>query len=111
MKKYWKSVAATCLAATMITAPLATTSPAYAATATQKASTVSLMAQIKSEKASIYKNAGDQKALTTAGTAYTNEIFYVRQKLVISGTTYYQITRGAKDTVAAIGWEIGRAHV
>lgn len=104
MKKYWKSVAATCLAATMITAPLATTSPVDAMAATQKASTVSLMAQIKSEKASIYKKAGDQKALTTAGTAYTNEIFYVRQKLVISGTTYYQITRGAKDTVAAIGW-------
>jgi mannosyl-glycoprotein endo-beta-N-acetylglucosaminidase len=104
MKKYWKSVAATCLAATMMTAPLATTAPVDATAATQKASTVSLMAKIKSEKAAIYKNAGDQKALTTAGTAYTNEIFYVRQKLVVSGTTYYQITRGAKDTVAAIGW-------
>ncbi|WP_010286956.1 GW dipeptide domain-containing protein [Kurthia massiliensis] len=104
MHKYWKSLAATCLATTIITAPLATSLHAQAVTQSTTATNVSYMAEITSAKTAIYQNAGDTKALATAGKAYTNEIFYVRKQMIVNGTTYAQITRGATDTTSPIGW-------
>lgn len=104
MRNYLKPAAATCLAATLMTGPL--TSPLLAQAATEQATTtkVSFIAQAKSAKTPIYDKAGDKKVKTLAGTEYTNEMFYVRTKTVVAGTTYYQITRSASDTATAIGW-------
>lgn len=102
--KFWKPAAATCLAATLMTTPLASAPVAQAETQQVATTNVSFVATAKSEKSPIYKNAGDKKTLMLAGKDYTDEIFYVRKKAVVAGTTYYQITRSTSDKTPAIGW-------
>lgn len=102
--KIWKPAAATCLTATLLTTPLASASVAQANTQQATTTTVSFVATAKSAKSPIYKNAGDKKSLMLAGKEYTDEIFYVRKKTVVAGTTYYEITRSTSDNTPAIGW-------
>ena len=102
--KFWKPAAATCLAATLMTTPLASAPVAQAETQQVATTNVSFVATAKSEKSPIYKNAGDKKTLMLAGKDYTDEIFYVRKKAVVAGTTYYQITRSTSDKTPATAW-------
>lgn len=71
--------------------------------ATTEATNVSYMGMLHSTANVIYKTAGGAK-LQTAGTLYTENNFYVHQKKIVNGVTYYRISRNESASSEAVGW-------
>ncbi|WKA54024.1 N-acetylglucosaminidase [Planococcus shixiaomingii] len=73
------------------------------ATAGQESS-VSLLGHLKSTTNRIYKDYKKTSAYTQAGTANTNEVFYIKKQAIHNKITYYLISRNPSATTGVVGW-------
>ncbi|QUW21221.1 SH3-like domain-containing protein [Sporosarcina sp. Marseille-Q4063] len=64
----------------------------------------SKLGHIQSENAKIYKNVGEDSTSITAGSTYTNKVFYIKKQAELNGVTYYLISTLASSTNGVIGW-------
>ncbi|WP_186306563.1 GW dipeptide domain-containing protein [Siminovitchia fortis] len=69
-----------------------------------KESSTSKLGRIQNANAGIYKNIGDRTPYTTAGTKYTDKVFYIKKQAEINGQQYYLISTVASSTNGVIGW-------
>src|SRR5690606_26274989 len=66
-------------------------------------SSTSMLGHIQDQNAKIYKSIGDNSSIITAGTTYTNKVFYIKTKAEFNGELYYLLSRNAKNT-DVVGW-------
>lgn len=64
----------------------------------------SRLAHIKSRTVKIYATPGVTKTALTAGTKYTNQVYYVKKQANHKGTPYYLLTTRASATKGLVGW-------
>lgn len=69
---------------------------------TSKTTAVSYVGQVKSTKTPLYRVAGKTSTKFLAGASYTNETYYIYKKIVVNGTTYYELRRSQSGDI--IGW-------
>src|SRR5690606_33904386 len=67
-----------------------------------KLSSTSKLGHIESQNAKIYKSINTSSI--TAGTTYTNKVFYIKKQVEVSGQLYYLISTRASSVDGTIGW-------
>ncbi|MDN7241737.1 GW dipeptide domain-containing protein [Planococcus sp. N028] len=67
-------------------------------------SPVSLVGHVTSTSVRIYPNYLNQTSFTEAGTAHTDEVFYIKKQATFNSSTYYLISRNASSTTGIVGW-------
>ncbi|MBM7698826.1 GW dipeptide domain-containing protein [Kurthia huakuii] len=85
-----------------IAASSVTDSIKQAGNPTSKTTAVSYVGQVKSTKTPLYRVAGKTSTKFLAGASYTNETYYIYKKIVVNGTTYYELRRSQSGDI--IGW-------
>ncbi|MED3562485.1 N-acetylmuramoyl-L-alanine amidase family protein, partial [Bacillus xiapuensis] len=59
---------------------------------------------VKNDVVKIYKNIGEAESAISAGSAYTNTVFYIKKKATANGKTYYLLSTQPSTTKGVIGW-------
>jgi len=67
-------------------------------------SKTSKLGHIRNAKNLIYKSPDTDEGVKAAGSAYTNQVYYIKQQANYNGTTYYKISTRPSATTGAIGW-------
>ncbi|TWT27698.1 N-acetylglucosaminidase [Planomicrobium sp. CPCC 101110] len=67
-------------------------------------SPISLVGHINSTSVRIYTDYLKQSSYSEAGTANTNEVFYIKRKAAYNNATYYLISRNRSSTTGLVGW-------
>ncbi|PSL40673.1 beta-N-acetylglucosaminidase [Planomicrobium soli] len=65
---------------------------------------VSLLGKINALTVRIYPDYLKQAAFSEAGTANTDEVFYIKKQAAFNNATYYLISRSPSSTTGAAGW-------
>ncbi|SIT70939.1 bifunctional autolysin [Edaphobacillus lindanitolerans] len=64
----------------------------------------SLLGHLRSANVQILSDYENPKEVITAGTAYTNEVYYIKKQAVYKNVTYYLISRNPSSTTGVVGW-------
>ena len=76
---------------------------AYNVTTAQYSAT-SKLGRILNQDVRIYKTLGEHSSSFTAGSQYTDKVFYIKKQADINGEQYYLISTVASDSRGVIGW-------
>lgn len=69
-----------------------------------KQSKTSKLGHIRNAKDVIYKAPDTDEGAKAAGSAYTNQVYYIKQQATYKGTTYYKISKRPSATKGVVGW-------
>ncbi|TWT27699.1 N-acetylmuramoyl-L-alanine amidase family protein [Planomicrobium sp. CPCC 101110] len=69
-----------------------------------KTTATSKIGQIESSKVKIYKDLNNLSSTAAAGTTYTNKAYYIKQKAVLNGVSYYLLSNSPSATTGVVGW-------
>ncbi|GGB32172.1 hypothetical protein GCM10011409_06950 [Lentibacillus populi] len=64
----------------------------------------SKLGHIRSTGVKIYKTIGDSSTAFTAGSKYTNQVYYIKQQAMAGGQTYYLISLKPSRIDGVVGW-------
>ncbi|GAQ16880.1 beta-N-acetylglucosaminidase precursor [Oceanobacillus picturae] len=67
-----------------------------------KINRTSKLGHIKSTSVKIYPDVNDRSKSITAGTTYTNHVYYIKRETEIDGKTYYRLS--TKPSSGIVGW-------
>ncbi|WP_139892146.1 N-acetylglucosaminidase [Bacillus sp. D386] len=67
-------------------------------------SSISRLGQIKSTTAKIFKDLNNTSSFFTAGSSYTDSVYYIKKQAVIGDRTYYLISTKPSSVNGVIGW-------
>ncbi|NUH85491.1 SH3-like domain-containing protein [Bacillus firmus] len=76
--------------------------PKYVSAAEE--SRTSLLGHLRSESVKIYKSLGDESSFITAGTDYTNAVYYIKKQAIVNGKIHYLISEQPSNVNGIVGW-------
>ena len=65
---------------------------------------VSRLGHIRNGSVVIYKNIGDSTTSFTAGSTYTNAVYYIKKQVIVNGMTYYLLSTQPSSERGVVGW-------
>lgn len=71
---------------------------------TKEESYISRLGHIRSTSSIFYKNLEDLTTGFTAGSTYTNAVYYIKKQAVINGQTYYLVSKKPSSVDGVVGW-------
>lgn len=74
----------------------------YVTTITE--SSTSRLGHVRSSSVKIYKTLGNSSTAFSAGTQYTNAVYYIKRQAIINGQTYYLLSDLPSSVNGVLGW-------
>lgn len=71
---------------------------------TFKESSTSKLGHINSSKVKIYPNLKQQSSYITAGSVYTNAVYYIKKEATLNGQKYYLLSQKPSSARGVVGW-------
>lgn len=71
---------------------------------TGEESATSRLAHILHSNVEIYPKMGDRDSAITAGSAYIDQVFYIKKQLVVGGRTFYLLSNQPSSETGVVGW-------
>ncbi|MBM7600168.1 bifunctional autolysin [Virgibacillus halotolerans] len=69
-----------------------------------KESKTSKLGHIRNSKVKIYKDIGNESTVLTAGSKYTNAVYYIKKQTKVNNQSYYLISTEPSSTKGVVGW-------
>ncbi|PFP24263.1 mannosyl-glycoprotein endo-beta-N-acetylglucosamidase [Bacillus sp. AFS073361] len=67
-------------------------------------SQTSRLGHIRSGSVKIYRNIGEDSTSFTAGSIYTNAVYYIKKQAIVNGQTFYLLSKQPSSTSGIVGW-------